>query len=685
MAQYMEKVYADDCFVRDRRTGKESRGDTVRAEVNVAGQYDNGGVRDTADTYIVMHFPPPSSYPKKRIASCRVFYRATSRNGWFSGTVGPTSYPKYILEGHYNSGWKGHLYADESGEDIYSVPTNQYHELSTFVDYDKTEAFGYISLGIGVVNGYYSNVYYTGGVTLSIIATGDNRPYAIYTMEDLVPYVLNAYPQSGFVNERAPSTFGWEFGCSNANIGAPLKQASAKFRWRAKGATAYTEIAVAGAANSITIPANTFKTAQVEWQVVVVSDDGIASQPSNWYTLTTVDSVPGKPIPKSPVSVLRDGAEPIEMEWAHVIDTGSPQSRADLQYYTAATGEWQTLTTVTGPAIKTTMPANTFPPGQIRWRVRTYNTDNVAGDWSEPASFVSVRAPDAPAITAITQCARPTVSWQAVGQIAYQLQIGGYDTGEVAGTEKLFKAKDYLPNGTYQVRLRIKGESSLWSAWAAAALTLDVSGPPAPMVAANALQGAAVIDFASDAARLYLLRDGVPIADVTGLTSYRDNGALGEVVYTVRAVDDSDNYTDSQGAAVTVTVPHAMLAAADDLLSPVPLRFTRGGPRQITGSIGQAVAYHYYAGRELPVATYAGQRTESYQLDVAFRRADGYDKKRLLALINSRKTLLYRDRWGNRWHVVVGDVGYEQDHISTTLSLTMTRVDYVEAINYAEV
>lgn len=259
-----------------------------------------------------------------------------------------------------------------------------------------------------------------------------------------------------------------------------------------------------------------------------------------------------------------------------------------------------------------------------------------------------------------------------------------WDSLETAGAAQTRKVPTYLANGDYKARVRIVNASMLWSNWAEQDFTIDVTGPAKPTITAQAATGAALLTFSAPGAeKLYLLRNDIPIANVTGLNEYTDHAALGSVVYVLRAVDANDNYTDSDPVAVTVSVPLGMvatLAAVDDLAHPVALKLTRGGPRVVTGSKSRGATYHHYAGREYPVARYSGHSTGSYELPVAFLSAN--DRDRLLDLLDRRRTMLYRDKWGNRWYVAIPDNGYEQDRIATSVTLTMHEVDYVEQIDY---
>ena len=279
-----------------------------------------------------------------------------------------------------------------------------------------------------------------------------------------------------------------------SGVGTQLSQGSAKFRWRPVGGN-YTEIPISGAESTITIPANTFTTNEIEWQVNVTSNDGIESEFTPWYKLTTVDSVPQKPKPITPVLAFADGSLPVIFSWDHVIDTNSVSSGFDLEYSADQGATWSTLVNEVSENTAYTVAPSVLPAGNLQWRVRTYNSDAVVGPWSDPAMFVLQAAPEPPAISEMTASSRPVISWQSLGQVAYQVRIAaaGYDTGEIAGTIKSHKVGSYLANGDYLIEVRIKNAFSIWSEWASAAFSLAVTPPPAPVISAEAVSNGARI------------------------------------------------------------------------------------------------------------------------------------------------------------------------------------------------
>jgi hypothetical protein len=532
---------------------------------------------------------------------------------------------------------------------------------------------------MGSTDGFASADFITG-------FEGGNAPYFDIEYYAPQPKVVGNSYISGFVDRTNPIIFRWRaYGI--ISVFGTVMQTAAKFRWRPKGETAYTEIDITDSETSCTIPANTFTDDFIEWQVLVQTNGGW-SEPSDWYTVTTVDATPQAPEIISPKNEYVETDKAITFSWEHIIDTGTAQTKADLEYSLYG-GAWTGFATADGPAEQITVAPNTLPAGQIRWRVRAYNIDNVYGDWAEPAAFVGIGTPATPIISEVIKSSRPAVKWQSTGQYGYQVQAmrdGAvvWDSGENAGTAKQVKISDYLPGGEYVIRVRIIGQFNLWSDWAEYALAIDVTGPVAPTLSAAAGNGFAALSFSSlGVAKLYLLRNGVPIADVTGMEYYTDHAALGNVAYVLRAIDSNDNFTDSDIDAVTVTVQCPMLAAVDALSNAVSMELTIGSPRRIQQDIEHLVTHRYYAGRQTPVAVFAGQTSETYELPVAYR--DNAEREKLFALIGRHKTMLYRDNWGNRWYVTVSTTRGEQTRIASSLLIAMTVVDYKEGIEYAEV
>ena len=541
----------------------------------------------------------------------------------------------------------------------------------------------YTGLGISCYIDNYNSFHEKAlGVEINALST-TNKPYLDIEYNFATPRPTNQFPTSGFVNDKADKTFGW--GISADNIIGTMTQGAAKFRWRPAGTTPYTEIDITGTTNRYTVSANTFPEGSgIEWQVQVQSSDGVWSDATQWFTLTTIDSI-SNAAPVSPKNVYIQTDQDQVFAWEHMINTGTESTGADLQYQISG-GTWTIFATVAGTNAKSaTVPAGTLPAGNILWRVRTYNSDGVAGTWSESAAIVGKGSPGAPAITGITNAARPRVSWQSLGQIAFQLQLLQstailFDTGETAGIEKQYSVTEYLPDDPYTVRIRIKNTDQIWSSWTSLDFSIATTKPTAPTVTAIAVSGGAKITVTTDetVVKRYLLRNGIPIAKIAD--SYTDYAALGETTYTARAVSADDSFIDSDPVTVKVTVPYAVLAAVDDLDNMVGLIVKSGEPPTHSGKRQLGGSARHYAGRTFPLYTFSGFTDETFSPSYTYR--DPVDWERLERLIERRQTVLYRDRRGERYYGVITAVDYDRSRILRDFTLSITRVDYVEQTQY---
>lgn len=496
----------------------------------------------------------------------------------------------------------------------------------------------------------------------------------------------NLIPAEGaFVDKKKLKKFGWEVGYDVNLIPEKIGQKNARFRWRPKGTTAYTEITINGSSTEYIMPANTVSSNQFEWQVVIVSDDDVESPPSPWVTLTTVDSIPAAN-PISPINTYVETDQPNIFTWQHIIDTGSPASKSELQYSVDKT-LWNALATVTGSALTVTIPAGTLPIGRVWWRVRTYNTDNAAGSWSELAALVVRGRPRPPSISSITNESRPEIRWQSASQAAYWIQILDssetiiVDTKEAYGADKAYNLNEYLPIGAYSVRIKIKASNGLWSDWAQSGFTISASSSVAPQVVYTPVDGGVQIQVtnASSFAKLYLLRNGKPIAKIAA--AYTDYTAEISQYYTVRGVNVEDNFADSAPELVRSKITMgARLAAVSDLSSMITLYLRRNEPvsqETSTEHLGMAV---YYAGRENPVYHYSEFNAQNTNMEFAVKSREQY--RDLLKLLDRKETILYRDLYGEKFYCAVPAISDTRDHLGVTFTLPMQRVDYKETILY---
>lgn len=430
----------------------------------------------------------------------------------------------------------------------------------------------------------------------------------------------NFAPSSGaFVNRTQKNTFTWDTTDDTdltQTCFAEIKQTSAVFEWRVKNASTSKTISVSGATTACTVPANTFPSGTLEWRVKVTANSGTTTT-SAWQEITTTDVTPtAKPV--SPSGIVIDATIANRFSWKHIISTGTPQSKADLQWSADGTA-WNTLATVTGENQYYDVPANKFTSGTKYWRVRTYNTDGTPSEWSDKAEFIAINAPSAPSIVIQSTGPRPRITWQTSEQEAYQLTLSsGYASGTVYGTEKAWRSPVYLADGSYTIRVRVQNKYGMWSEWSAAALPVSHTEGEAITLSVDAAHEAALTWQTAGSYDFYMIeRDGVAIAR-TAQKQYVDHTSIDSVAYRVRGCyADSDNYGLSNAVTAEILPDTAMIC---DLESGTWQRLPLSETILRTNRISRAatISTVHLSGLAYPVAERTEFRDMAVQISCAF-------------------------------------------------------------------
>lgn len=430
----------------------------------------------------------------------------------------------------------------------------------------------------------------------------------------------NFSPSSGaFVNRFQKNTFTWDAEDDTDLTQvcfAEVKQTSAVFEWRVKNASTSKTISVSGATTACTVPANTFPSGTLEWRVKVTANSGTTTT-SAWQEITTTDVTPtAKPV--SPSGIVIDATTVNRFSWQHIISTGTPQRKADLQWSADGT-TWNTLATVTGENQYYDVPANKFTSGTKYWRVRTYNTDGTPSEWSDKAEFIAINAPSAPSIVIQSTGPRPRITWQTSEQEAYQLTLSsGYASGTVYGTEKAWRSPVYLADGSYTVRVRVQNKYGMWSEWSAAALPVSHTEGEAITLSVDASHEAALTWQTAGSYDFYLIeRDGVAIAR-TAQKQYVDHTSIGSVTYRVRGCyADSDNYGLSNTVTAEILPDTAMICDLESgTWQRLPLSETILRTNRISRTA--AISTVHLSGLAYPVAERTEFRDRAMQISCAF-------------------------------------------------------------------
>lgn len=458
-----------------------------------------------------------------------------------------------------------------------------------------------------------------GAYEITTQTTGSNRPYLLVEVDESatadILSITSMSPNGGAIDKTSATTFTW-------GIKAPyecvpkLVQSTATFQWRTGSGGTIHSSSITGNTSSFTVPAGTFTGTSIQWRIVVTANSGKTTT-SDWVTLSTADAISAASA-ISPNGEIVDTTAPVTFTWSHIISTGTAQTKAELQL-SADKQTWSALATVTGAETTYTAPPNTLGSGTKYWRVRTYNTDNAAGAWSEPAEFICVGAPAAPIVSIRAQTPRPVVGWQSAEQLAYQVELAGQPVSSVYyGTEKTWTSPTYLPDGAYTVRVRVQNEYGLWSPWGEAALEV-VNVPGAAISLTVEAEDAARLTWQTTGSYDFFLiyRDGRLIGRTTE-RSFTDAASVGAVRYQVRGCySGSANYGLSPEVVATVSVQYVTLSDMDTGAI-LPLPYSESAHRTTSRTRKQEVQAVQLAGRAYPVIERSEHMAQSISVACAF-------------------------------------------------------------------
>ena len=516
-----------------------------------------------------------------------------------------------------------------------------------------------------------------GNTQYEIATLGENRPYLRIFIDETTTCGLTineVAPSSGSVVKTEANIFSWDATDEELCLAA-LEQASAIFRWRSGTSGTIHTINVSGNSQSVTVPENTFAgTTSIQWQVAVTANSGVVTT-SDWVTLSTADAT-STAAPLSPVDTVIDGSKDVLFQWQHSISTGTAQSKADLQKSTDGS-TWTTLATVTGAARQWTCPAGTLTSSIKYWRVRTYNADGVAGEWSDAAQIVVIAAPTAPSIQIKSTGPRPSISWQTSEQEAYQVELDSVLSGGTHyGTEKTWTSPAYLADGSHTVRVRVQNQYGMWSDWGAAAL--PVTNTPGASITL-AVQASSVADLSwqtSGSYDFYLVyRNGKPVAKLTQ-TQYTDELSSGSVTYQVRGCyANSGNYGISQ--AVTVDV-RADVHQVSDLSSGLTLRlpYSDSQHRQTTRTLSRQIELLQLSGAYYPVAVEVDSGTDALSITAAL--TDESQVRQLMNLVG--KLVCAKTPQGDMVIGYITSLPKQHDGFLNVFNFTVEQIDYDDEV-----
>ena len=530
------------------------------------------------------------------------------------------------------------------------------------------------SVVIGVSFGLYE---YNSYATFNSHRASSNKPYLTVTYDDIPPEKpLSLYPSGITLSTRDIIRFAWLH-----NSKEELEQKGFTIEYSTDNGSTWTTINGTTPNQYYDMPANTLPTSgNVLWKVRTTDGNEEVSEYSSASFALGV--VPQKaPIPISPISQYLDENKPIRFEWSFVGGSGSEyQSKFDLQYSVDGGNTWTTKT-ITSEDTFYELPANTFVGGNVTWRVRTYNNWDEVSPYSENRSFTVIGSPPLPLISSVSNSGRPTITWQSTNQHIYELQIFKnneviFDSGSIPSTsDRNFKLPIYLEDGNYFVKLRIANEYNLYSERAEKSFIISAVKPSKPTMTVYSGEYGVTIKASNTSLKTYVYRDNEYIGEVINnhFADYTGEN-IREYKYFIRAVDSNDNFSDSNIKLGKCKFSGNTLASVDNPSNFVKLEYGFASmPRKIN-KISNSGSLNYYDGREYPVTEFSEFKSKEKIMSFTLRARQELD--RLIELINSKKTLLFRDTDGENICGTIFDISYEKNILGYyEIGFTITKTE----------
>lgn len=525
-------------------------------------------------------------------------------------------------------------------------------------------------VGCGFQIAPYSSSYWSKAIYTAY--SSDKKPELIIAFRDekAKKIVTNIRANSYYVSYGNQNSIYWDHANSGGDAFEYPTVASDTLYYKLETDLTWTSVDVTGASHYV-MPAF-YPDSDTKVQVYIACTDSNSATTNTItieYTAKAVEPAPilAAPTLSSPVDATVDASKVITFKWRRASPVASLTSQ-EFEIRTTGAGSALWTGTFDGDTYSFTLPADTLTAGDYQWRGRSYNRDNVAGSWSSWANFTALAAPPMPFVET-TNDPKPTVTWEADGQEAYQVRIGDHDTGTMFGTATTYTSPEFIPDGDTLVEVRVLNKWNLWSPWGQTIASISNDpGLSIPVISA-AVTNDAVLTWSAvtGAVKYHIYRNGQWIAETTE-TNYTDPWSVGENQYFVRAELADYNYADSAPVTLNIAVSHPIIrdVHADSWIS---LMYTTEPVSQSSMSQSQTVSFMILSGSEYPVAEMSPHREQAVQINVAFRHGE----EKIFEALLGRECFL-KDQYGTAFRGVMDSISSSRNRFYTVCSAMLRRV-----------
>lgn len=665
-------------------------------------RYKNGDQNETQETgrvYIwsdynnpVNQNVPPSDYVLARFklsdissiykSNCRIVNRdnVIVALNFITTVMGPGGYEHNRYPSAYGrEAWTEDTSPETAYIDLISRDDNQYYANygSTTVNVHK-----YIGVFLNIRPGNsYNGLAYFKFLDDTNEAGG---PYSNLQWERCDPNITDILPGSGgFADDLHDFRIKWTMDAPESESGNVFLPTDIQFLWGTTEALGNTITLTLDPENietyqGVTIPANTFPSnGTVYWKIRWKS----ALEDTYWETqIGTYSTTDGEAVvrPISPVNSSIDGETDNVFTWEYSNSTGLNQFAFDFEYSNNDGLSWENLFSHQESANTfCTVPSGTFIAGNGLWRVRGYNTDDVAGEWSEIAQIIVRASPLPPVILSASTTPRVTITWQSNGQQAYRITAGDFDSGVIFGTGKIYTIPFYFPDGNLKISIIVQNRFGIWSNPGTTSVVIKNTSGETVLLSGSVSNFSGTLGWNTEGSykAYYVVRDNIPVACVEN-KNYTDPMLNGESEYKIMAVTSDGNYTYSNSVTLTSLPEHALLAQTGQN-NWINLRVRRGGMPGIRENFSEDIYYQFYSGRYYPIAYSANFRTRTKSFEFTVSKEDA---QKIADLIG--KSCIVKDYAGNKSIGILNNIQFSGYTNRPDVNFDLTVIDYTEEVNY---
>lgn len=414
------------------------------------------------------------------------------------------------------------------------------------------------------------------------------------------------------------------------------------------------------------------------------------NQPVLFYNYGTKPSQPKIMSPMWGTIINKKTTSSIQFDW---------ESAAQTDYIFEYSQDGQNWTSKTGTAVKYyNLSTDGLENGNLYVKVKI-KADNIWSDYSQTWFLQIGEKPNTPIISLTgATTSTPKINWDTNSlQYMYQVQVLQDDTiiegsGELKGNITNYNLKTRLESGkSYTFKVRIADKYEIWSDWATNTTLISFAKPPKPVITLypQPNRGSILVSIENpepgteeeivvynEIFRKEENKEWIRIASNVS-EKYIDYTTKSEMEYQykVRAIGQN-GYNDSNIKIADVKVQYSDIAIVGDWNRYIKLRYN-DTKRQNAGYSGEILRF---AGRDKPVVEFE----DTYDSDIAlnFELTSKEELNTLQEMINSRRTLLYRDSKGRKMYGnVISRLDVEDlkfNHFK--VSFTFTEIDYSEVI-----